>query len=271
MVVNAIAGSYYAYGRPITDGNIRKLWNKIVDGVCENEKHKGKKYRDGMVYIGTGHEIVHTPAQPEQLPDLMDQWFAYCNSEHSDLLIRSFAAHFYFVYIHPFCDGSGRVARILNASQLYHGGYKKIKTLSMANAINNQLRGYDNSLTDSETVQTGTVLDRIADKHSGIAGIEKDWLDLSPFVAYMLDVFEHCLTDAALSKNKLTEAEKKLLTRMNKAGLRAEITVKKAAGILQRSDSSTRVLLKGLVQKGYLDVDTSKTPYIYLLQQHFVE
>ena len=77
----------------------------------------------------------------------------------------------------------------------------------MANAINNQLRGYDNNLTDSETVQTGAVLDRIADDRSGIAGTEKGWLDLSPFVAYMLDVFEHCLTDAALSKNKLTEAD----------------------------------------------------------------
>lgn len=58
---------------------------------------------------------------------------------------------------------------------------------------------------------------------------------------------------------------------MNKVGLRAEITTKKAAGILQRSENAARAVLKGLVQKGFLDVDTSKTPYIYRLQQHFVE
>ena len=58
---------------------------------------------------------------------------------------------------------------------------------------------------------------------------------------------------------------------MNKAGFHAEITTKKAAEILQRSESVARAVLKGLTVKGYLSVDTSKTPFIYRLQQHFVE
>jgi len=153
MVINAITGCNYAYGRPITGKNIRKLWNMVVDGVCENENHKGSLYRDGMVYIGSNHEIIHTPALPEQLPQLMEKWFAFCEADTSDLLIRSFVAHFYFVYVHPFCDGNGRTARILNASQLYHSGYKKMKTLPLANSINNRLHGYYRSLSDSETVQ----------------------------------------------------------------------------------------------------------------------
>lgn len=52
MVVNAISGSEYAYDCPITGGNIRRLWETVVDGVCENAEQKGKLYRDGMVYIG---------------------------------------------------------------------------------------------------------------------------------------------------------------------------------------------------------------------------
>ena len=36
MVVNTIAGSRYAYGSLITPRNIRTLWEKVVDGVCEN-------------------------------------------------------------------------------------------------------------------------------------------------------------------------------------------------------------------------------------------
>lgn len=85
----------------------------------------GSKYRDGMVYIGSVSKIIHVPAEPQMLPELMEKWFAYREGETSDLLIQSFAAHFYFVYIHPFCDGNGRAARILNASHIYHGGYKK--------------------------------------------------------------------------------------------------------------------------------------------------
>lgn len=253
MVVNTIMGSNYAYNHPITENNIRRLWEKIVDGVCENEEHRGKLYRDGMVYIGSGERVIHVPAQAEQLPELMTQWFAYRETNDPDLLIRSFVAHFYFVYLHPFCDGNGRCARILNASQLYHGGYRKMKNLPLSSAINNQLSGYYGSLADSETV---------------LNGIDGRWLDLSPFVSYMLDAFEHCLIDAALSVNALTEAESKLLERMNKAGLHAEITTKKAAGILQRSESGARTVLNSLVKKGYLTVEANKAPYIYHLHQH---
>ena len=252
MVINTVNGSNYAYGRPITPRNIRRLWERVVDGVCENEAHKGKLYRDGMVYIGNSTKIIHTPASPEQLPGLMDQWFAF-REDSSDLLIRSFVTHFYFVYIHPFCDGNGRTARILNASQLYHGGYKKMKNLPLSNAINNQLSGYYSSLSDSET---SMVLNG------------EYWLDLSPFVSYMLDAFERCLIDAALADNKLTNAESKVLERMNKIGIHAEITVAKACKILDCKEAAARKTLNALVHKGYLTVDTAHTPYIYKLNQH---
>ena len=200
MVVNTITASNYAYGRPITEKNIRKLWEKIVEGVCENADHMGEQYRDGMVYIGSASQIIHMPAQPE----MMEKWFVYREGETADLLIHSFVAHFYFVYIHPFCDGNGRAARILNASHLCHDGYKKMNSLPLANAINNQLSGYYSSLADSEAV---------------LNGIEDGWLDLTTFVSYMLDAFERCLIDAALSRNILSEAERKLLSRMNKTGI----------------------------------------------------
>jgi hypothetical protein len=99
-------------------------------------------------------------------------------------------------------------------------------------------------------------------------GIDGYWLDLSPFVSYMLEVFEDCLINAALSTNKLTENEVKLLERMNKVGINAEITVKKAMGILDRSEYSARRVLMNLVDKGYLSVDASQKTYVFRLQQH---
>ena len=253
MVINTIAASNYAYGRPITTQNIRRLWVKIVDGVCENTEHMGELYRDGMVYIGSSSRIIHVPAAPEQLPELMEKWFAYRESEAENVLIQSFVAHFYFVYIHPFCDGNGRAARTLNASHLYHAGYRKMKNLPLSSAINNQLSGYYSSLADSESVLNGS---------------EIHWLDLSPFVSYMLDAFERCLIDAALSANSLSDAEKKLLERMNKVGPKAEITTAKASQILGTSTDSARTVLNKLIKKGYLTMDPSHLPYLYRLQQH---
>ena len=256
MVVNTIAGSHYAYGHPITPRNIRTLWEKVVDGVCENENCRGTMYRDGMVVIGSADRVIHVPAEPAQLPEYMGQWFAYTEAVSAGALIRSFVAHFYFVYLHPFCDGNGRTARILNASQLYHAGYRKMKSLPLSSAINNQLSGYYSSLADSETVLGGT---------------QDEWLDLSPFVSFMMEAFEHCLIDAALAANALTEAEKKLLEWMNHAGIDVEITAKKAAVILQRSERGARAVLNRLVKKGYLTVDTESIPYVYRLHQHIPE
>ena len=253
MVINTIAGCNYAYSRPITARNIRTLWEKVVEGVCDNDAYRGTLYRDGMVYIGSGTRIVHTPARAEQLPELMDQWFSFREEETGDLLIRSFVSHFYFVYLHPFCDGNGRTARILNASQLYHGGYKKMKSLPLSSAINKHLSGYYSSLEDSEIVLNGT---------------ESKWLDLTPFVSYMLDAFERCMMDAALSVNVLSEKESKRLERKRKAGIHEVVTVKKVPAILRLSENGTRSVLEKLVKKGYLTVNKDKVPYIYRFEQH---
>ena len=67
-----------------------------------------------------------------------------------------------------------------------------MKSLPLASVINNELSGYCSSLSDSAIV---------------LSGIEDGWLDVSPFVSYMLGAFERCLIDAAQSRNTLSEAE----------------------------------------------------------------
>ncbi len=254
MVVNTVTGCKFAYEYPITGKNIRKLWEKVVDGVCENAQHQGTLYRSGMVYIGNASSTIHTPAAPEQVAELMKRWFAFRETQSQDLLLNAFVAHFYFVYVHPFCDGNGRMARILNASQLYHGGYKKMRNLPLSAAINKQLGGYYSSLSDS-----GIVLN----------GQEQKWMDLSPFVSYMLDAFEQCLVDAALSRNALTGRESRILDRMNKVGIHAEITARKAATILECKPDSARKVLNSLCKKGYLTATASGKTLIYRLEPQF--
>lgn len=253
MVVNTIAGSNYAFKTRISETNIRRLWEKVVDGVCENADSKGTLYRSGMVYIANATRKVHIPAAPEQLPELMADLFSFRGQNELNLVLNSFVTHFYFVYVHPFCDGNGRTARIMNISQLYHGGYTKIKGISLSNAINQLLSGYYSSLTDSEQV---------------LQGDGENWLDLSPFVSYMLDALEKGIINAALSANTPTPHEKKILERMNKVGVKAEITVQNAAKILELSETQSRRILRSLVSKGYLSIDETHSQYIYRLLQH---
>lgn len=251
MVINTVNGSNYAYQHPITANNIRTLWETVVQDVCENADCAGMLYRDGMVYVGNTRNVIHTPAKPEQIQPMMDSGFAFLQDSTLDQLIRSFVFHFYFVYTHPFCDGNGRVARIMNASNLYFSGLKKMPWLPLSSAINGNLDRYYGTLADSERAYPATA--------SG------QWLDLSPFVSYMLDMFEQCLISSALAENSLSEHESTILTRMNKVGRGAELTVKKAADMLHRSDSTARRVLNNLVQKGYLEVFRNGIRNIYKL------
>ena len=64
-----------------------------------------------------GHETVHFEAPPyEQLDTEMSRFIDWFNSDESqtlDGLIRAGVAHLWFITIHPFEDGNGRIARAI--------------------------------------------------------------------------------------------------------------------------------------------------------------
>lgn len=76
-------------------------------------------YRNQSVFI---RHSKHTPASHEQLRDLMPAYFDLLSSEES-AAVRAVLGHFAFVYIHPFVDGNGRIARFLMNLLMASGGY----------------------------------------------------------------------------------------------------------------------------------------------------
>jgi hypothetical protein len=66
-------------------------------------------YRNNPVYI---RGSMHVPPAPEKLMDAVDAVFDCIGSETSPW-IRAVLGHFFFVYVHPFSDGNGRVGRFL--------------------------------------------------------------------------------------------------------------------------------------------------------------
>ena len=250
MVVNTVKGCIYAYSNKITESNIRELWEIITDEVCENRSIAGNKYRTGRVYIGNGVKVAHEPASVEQIDNKMHEMFEYAeNRDEVPNLIIAAILHFYFVYIHPFCDGNGRTARILNSSYLYNNGYKKFKSIALSNVINESRMTYYKKLNESDKIQ----------EYKG-----HKFIDASPFVDYMIDVYEQGIKNLERTKNSLSDSETKILEKMNKVGKGATITVNKACKILKLSDSSVRKVLNNLVSMKYLEVDKSNRPYRYI-------
>ena len=76
-------------------------------------------YRSQQVYI---RESLHTPLNPEAVRDSMPAFFELLKNE-PDAGVRAVLGHFVFVYIHPYMDGNGRIARFLMNAMLISGGY----------------------------------------------------------------------------------------------------------------------------------------------------
>ena len=76
-------------------------------------------YRGGPVYI---RGAQHVPPPNTALPDAMDA-YTECYQAESSPVVRALLGHFVFVWIHPFPDGNGRVARFIMNATLVTAGY----------------------------------------------------------------------------------------------------------------------------------------------------
>lgn len=76
-------------------------------------------YRKSQVYISDSR---HIPLKSEAVLDVMPLFFELLEQE-KDPGVRAVLGHFTFVYIHPYMDGNGRMARFLMNTMLASGGY----------------------------------------------------------------------------------------------------------------------------------------------------
>jgi Fic family protein len=105
--------------------------HKIITSEVPDENNVPGKYRNGLVHVGDkAHGGVYTP--PKILKDirnLMREFVEWINSEeilHINPFIRASLSHYYFCIIHPFWDGNGRTARLIEAILLQSANIKHV-------------------------------------------------------------------------------------------------------------------------------------------------
>ena len=100
-----------------------------------------------------GHEHVHYIAPPsDSVPAEMERFIGWCNNTACPLFIKAAIAHLWFVTIHPFDDGNGRISRTIAdmfLSRLDGNG----RYYSMSAQINREKGKYYSAL---EGAQKGT-------------------------------------------------------------------------------------------------------------------
>lgn len=133
----------------------KRTWmNRLVIGRWRDETGGLMQVVSGPI----GRETVHYEAPSfERLEEEMGQFIAWINNEaEMDLVIKSAVAHFWFVTIHPFDDGNGRIGRAIADMLLAKSERSVQRFYSMSAQIQKERNAYYNIL---EKCQKGPSLD----------------------------------------------------------------------------------------------------------------
>jgi hypothetical protein len=96
----------------------RELFMPVVQaGIIKASDLVG--YRRNPVYI---KDAMHIPPPYESVVDTMETLFNLLQNEENGA-VRAVLGHYFFVYIHPYMDGNGRLARFLMNLMLVSAGY----------------------------------------------------------------------------------------------------------------------------------------------------
>lgn len=131
---------------------------KIITGNYRNDEKGTMQVISGSY----GHEKIHYEAPPAQiLKQEMDKLLAYINEENNtDLVIKAGIVHLWFVIIHPFEDGNGRIARALTDMMLARSENSSNRFYSMSSQIKKVRKSYYSvlELTQNQSLDITTWL-----------------------------------------------------------------------------------------------------------------
>ncbi|QAA92444.1 Fic family protein [Pollutimonas thiosulfatoxidans] len=196
-----------------------------------------------------GRAKVHYEAPPaNRLPAEMDRFLAWLNATHSKepTLLRAGLGHLWFVTLHPFDDGNGRIARAIGDLLLTRADGSPQRFYSLSAQIQRERKAYYNIL---ERTQKGDLN-------------VTTWLEW--FLATLLKAVEqaHVTLDQVLVKAKfwqqtvtipMNERQIKVLNRLLD-GFEGKLTTSKWAALAKCSSDTalrdiTELLQHGVLQK----------------------
>lgn len=164
-------------------------------------------------------------APPEQVPELMSRYCDWLNQkpqghrdyEVAEQIVKAILAHLYFAWIHPYGDGNGRMARLIEFAVLMNAGIPDIAAHLLSNFYNDTREAYYHELQ----VSHGESHDGAYPKDANLKGFLeyslqgfKDELDkqFTKIHALQLRVIWHDLIHAEFRKHfaeKLSEARQR--------------------------------------------------------------
>ena len=251
-IVEMMLDAVSHYQQPLTHERLFGWHNCLFPtGMSGYSRIDVAQYRKGEMKVISGNygrEKVHYEAVPAQnVPKEMDTFLDWFNTEiTAPTYLKSAIAHFWFVCIHPFDDGNGRIGRAIADMALSQADDSAMRFFSMSRQINKDKKSYYD------------VLERVSRQAD---------VDITEWLVWYLDcmarainasdeVLSRILQKAAFWQNHahiaFTERQNKVLN-LYLDGYTGKLTVKNWAKHCKVSVDTASRDIKDLVGKGVLE------------------
>jgi Fic family protein len=272
-IVEMMLDATQNYKAPLTDERLFS-WHAAMFPTGRSGMHRivVGNYRDNsktdpmQVISGPmGKEKVHFQApDSEMLAEEITQLIQWFNrTEDIDPVLKAAITHLWFVTIHPFDDGNGRIARAMTDMQLSRADRSVQRFYSMSSQIRIERKEYYEILEKTQ----------------------KESLDITEWISWFLGCLDRALagTDSTLAvvKGKARFWEKHLTTPLNDRqrivlnklldGFEGKLTSSKWAKITKTSQDSAVRDLNDLLQRGILAREPGggrSTSYVLVSQRN---
>lgn len=209
--IQEVKNAYEAYKKipEINPTSISEL-KKIHGIMTYRTVNESGVFRQGEEGVFSGDKCIFIAPPPHMVSGLMDDLVSWLKSSEGVVhpLILSAVFHYEFVFIHPFADGNGRMARLWHTVILYR--WRNIfEYIPLESQIERFQTEYYDAIAQCHVNGNSDVfiefmldmIDQILDEV--ILQINKSNADTSEYVKRMLDVMEY---DVPYTSNAIMEA-----------------------------------------------------------------
>lgn len=232
MLIDATAN----YSQPLTAKRLKGwqagLFPTGYSSIHEVKVGDWRTSKEAMQVVSgqIGKAKIHFIAPPsEQVKTEMHEFIAWFNSKSNkqDGLIRAAIAHLWFITIHPFEDGNGRVARAITDLALAQDEASQKRCYSLSVQISQQRKEYYQILEKSQ----------------------KGNLDITDWILWFLKVFIK-----AIEKSKATIQKVKLINNFWKNQVATELNARQKKVLQKMLECEPEGFIGGMTNKKYVSI-----------------
>lgn len=247
--------------------DIRTIYDALVLPEIEKEN-----LPDGILFRKEPVQVVsatqkekHRGIMPEsKIIESLDLCLDFLKSDDIDSLIKTSAFHYLFGYIHPFYDGNGRTSRFIS-SYLIKNELDVLLALKLSYTVKNNINKYykafdvcnDRKNKGDITFFVVTFLELLSqasdDLYTKIA-------DLNDQLNYYNNIINMLVNEKVLNDK---QAKCIFILCQNRLFDDTYMNMNTLTELLEKSDTTTRKILKSLESKNLLVKSRNKNQYLY--------